>query len=139
MCSIRTTFVALAVCLVAAAMACAEQPTVQPAAKADARTRAQVQAEMHRTMADLIEARSAPQGDQAKIQALVEKVQKLRTELAGPVSAGLGCPWGGPGRGYGRGAGWGAGRGWGPGRGWGFVDANNNGICDRFEAATGQK
>jgi hypothetical protein len=103
---------------------------------------------MHRAMADLIEARSAPQSDQAKIQGLAEKAQKLRAELAGPVPAGLGCPWGGPGRGfgpgYGRGAGWGGrgagwGGGWGPGRGWGFVDANENGVCDRLEAAAAQK
>lgn len=83
---------------------------------------------------------------------------------ATPPMAALGpgwrCPWGGPGcgpgwgAGLGRGAGWGAGmgsgRGWGtgparrpgwgpgPGRGLGFIDLNQNGICDLWEALWGK-
>jgi len=56
----------------------------------------------------------------------------------GPGPAAGRGPGGGRGRGAGRGPGQGKGpigpgRGMGPGGGVGFADANNNGICDRFE------
>lgn len=84
-----------------------------------------VRAEMHRTMAELIEAQSAEKPDQAKIDRLTKKLQELRGQFrapsasaAAPQSAGWVCPRGGPGMGFGRGAGWG-GAGQGRGAGWG--------------------
>lgn len=123
----RNSLGALAACLAIAAVAAAQRPKAQPAAKTDA----QLRVDFHRAMADLVEARSAPQPDQTKIQGLAEKTQKLRAELAGPGPAGRGRGWGGPGRGFGPG--------YGRGAGWGFVDVNNNGICDRLEQATAPK
>lgn len=156
MATMRISSIALAACVASSALAWAQQPPAdrpaqaQPAVKSEVQSQAPVQAELHRAMADLIEARSGSPADPAKIQALTEKVQRLRGQLA-PAQPGLGCAWGGPGRGFGpgygrgpgwggRGAGWGGGYGWGGGRGygWGFVDADHNGVCDRFEQATGQ-
>jgi Spy/CpxP family protein refolding chaperone len=97
-------------------------------AKADTTANADVRAKIHRTMAALIEAQSAEEPDQAKIDKLTKKLQQLRGKLqvqssavvANP-SAGWACPWGGPGMGFGRGAAWGGpGRGMGGGRGAGF-------------------
>jgi hypothetical protein len=165
MATIRRILTGLVACFVLAQFAVAQQPT---APKSDAPTQAKVRADLHRTMADLIEAQSAEKPDQAKVQALSEKVAKLRGEIVPPaVAAGPGRAWGGPGRGpcgawgggpgygrgmgwgggpgYGRGMGWGGGPGYGRGMGWGggygmgFVDANGNGVCDRFEAAAGQR
>jgi len=90
---------------------------------------ADVRARMHRTMADLIEARSAEKPDPAKIERLTKALWQLRAELqtqtpgaaVNPPSVWT-CPWGGPGMGFGRGPAWGGrgpGRGWGPGYGWG--------------------
>jgi hypothetical protein len=157
----RTVSLALVTCFALAQAALAGEPA---AAKPDTPTPAQVRADLHRATADLIEAQSAEKPDVAKIQALTERVAKLRSQVVAPAGV-PGAVWGGPGigpgygrgyglgycpgygRGYGRGMGWGGGRGvgWGGGRGmgWagglGFVDANQNGICDRFEAATGQR
>ena len=90
---------------------------------------AELRAEIHRTLAALIEAQSAEKPDQAKVDELTKKLQQLRGKLrsqnaaaVGNATAAWGCPWGGPG--YGRGAGWGRGgkgAGFGPGggRGWG--------------------
>jgi len=137
--------------------ACGQGQEAKPADKADvaktAPSAASLRAEMHRTMAALIEARAAERPDQEKIQKLTEQVQSLRSQLQakwpGAGAGGPGgwrCPWGGPGmgigpawgggpgRGPGRGgpgpgrgpgAGWGAGRGagWGAGRGAGFGGA----------------
>ncbi len=54
------------------------------------------------------------------------------------IGRGRGAGWGGAGAGQGRGLGYGRGWGLGPhdgrGRGPYFIDANGNGICDRFEA-----
>ena len=92
---------------------------------------AALRAEIHRTLAALIEAQSAENPDQAKVDELTQKLQQLRGKLrsqnavaTGNAAVGWGCPWGGPGPGYGRGAGWGGGgkgAGFGPGggRGWG--------------------
>jgi hypothetical protein len=146
MVTIRKVSIVLLACFALTQLAAAQQPT---AAKSDLPSPAKLRAEMHRTMADLIEAQSAEKPDQAKVQALTEKVAKLRGEIVPPAN-GQARAWGGPGRGpcgawaggpgYGRGmGGWGGGRGMGWGGGWGFVDANQNGICDRFEAATGQR
>ena len=90
-------------------------------AKADTSANAELRAKIHRTMAALIEAQSAEEPDQAKIDKLTKKLQQLRGKLqaqapaaAGNQPAGWACPWGGPGMGFGRGAAWG-----GPGRGQG--------------------
>jgi hypothetical protein len=96
--------------------------------KADSSANADLRAEIHRTMAALIEAQSAEEPDQAKIDQLTKKLQQLRGKLqsqapaaAGNQPAGWACPWGGPGRGFGRGAAWGGpGQGQGVGRGTGF-------------------
>jgi hypothetical protein len=158
MVTIRSLSMTLVACLALTQFALAQQPA--PAAKSDVSTPAQARADLHRAMADLIEAQAAEKPDQAKIQTLTEKVAKLRGQLV-PPAAGPGRAWGGPGfgpgfgrgycagygpgygpgwgRGYGRGMGWGGGRGMGWGGGYGFVAANQNGICDRFEAATGQR
>jgi hypothetical protein len=130
----------------------ADQAKVDDPAKAAAN--ADLRAEIHQTLADLIEARSAETPDQAKVEALTQKLQELRSQWRGqrPATAdGWTCPRRGPG--MGRGAGWGCvGRGWcggagggrgrglGPGAGQGrapggpaFVDKNNSGVCDNFE------
>ena len=96
--------------------------------KADASANADLRAKIHRTMAALIEAQSAEEPDQAKIDKLTKKLQQLRGKLqaqapaaAGNQPAGWACPWGGPGMGFGRGAAWGGpGQGQGGGRGAGF-------------------
>jgi hypothetical protein len=120
----------------------AEKATDKAAAtKVDTAPAAQTRAELHRTMAELIEAQAAAQPDQAKIKALTDKLQELRGKIGGPAAnvprgpmAGGRGPWGGPGMGagmgrgpgrgmgpgYGRGPGWGRGPGGGAGRGgWG--------------------
>ena len=120
----------------------AKGPTAKQAPQATAAHVAELRAEIHRTMAALIEAQSAQQPDQEKITQLTGELQGLRAQLwasgpTGPVgAAGRGWaagawqgPWGGPGpgrgpawgwqgRGQGRGPAWGGGRG-GPGRGYG--------------------
>ena len=97
---------------------------VKAAAQADTPTPAQLRARMHRTMAALVEAQAAENPDQAKIKALVDRLQVLRNQIRAPgpaapnaPPAGWQCPWGGPGMGYGPAWG-GRGRG-GPGRGYG--------------------
>lgn len=128
--------------------------TKQVEAKADISDLAGVRAEMHRTMAGLIEAQSAKEPDPAKIDQLTKHLQQLRTRAQGQSTAAAnpsfswGCPWGGPGMGWGRGAGLGPGggrgRGMGPGAGWGrgvagpaFVDNDRDGICDNYELRHG--
>jgi hypothetical protein len=111
-------------------------------AKADAPTPAQLRAQMHRTLADLIEARNAEKPDPARIDKLSKELEQLRAQIvaqraAGRVDVGYG-------RGYGRGFGCGYGRGFGRGPGWGVnvtvgrglgvIDQNHNGICDNLEA-----
>jgi hypothetical protein len=138
----------------------AEAPTKAPAA-------ADVRAEIHRTLADLIEARSADKPDPAKVDELTRKLQELRGKLvaqatvaAGGAQDGWVCPWGGPGLGAGRGPGRGAAVGPGFGRGWGggggrglgpgagqglapggaaFVDQDHNGVCDYYELRHGKR
>jgi hypothetical protein len=95
---------------------------------ADTSVNAELQAKIYRTMATLIETKSAAEPDQAKIDKLTEKLQRLRGKLqaqtpaaSGNQPAGWAGPWGGPGRGFGRGAAWGGpGHGQGGGRGAGF-------------------
>ena len=114
-------------------------------AKADAPTPAQLRAQMHRTLADLIEARNAEKPDPARIDKLTKELEQLRAQIVAQraavrVDVGYG---GGYGRGYGRGFGCGYGRGFGRGPGWGvnvtvgrglgFIDENHNGICDNLE------
>jgi hypothetical protein len=146
------------------APAAAKHPSAKPAAQAAAKPLPQVRAEMHRTIADLLEAQAAEKPDPARIKALTEQLQKLRGEwnAQGPAAparaAGWGCLWGGPGygwggpgygrgQGYGRGpgygwGGWGGGQGYGRGMGLGagraFVDSDSDGICDNFEIRTGR-
>jgi hypothetical protein len=149
--TLRVAIVGMVTCLLLAPWAMAQAPT---AAKADVPSQAQLRADMHRAMAELIEARAAEKPDQAQIDTLVGKVERLRSQITPAFGPGRGfggpgrgpCAWGaGYGGGYGRGPGWGGGygygrgMGWGPGYGRGFVDANQNGVCDRFEQATGQK
>ena len=63
---------------------------------------ADVRAEMHRTMAALIEAQAAEKPDRAKIDQLAKKLQQMRATLRAQSAAGAGnpagawrCPWGG--------------------------------------------
>lgn len=66
---------------------------VTPAAKT-----AELRAEMHRTLADLAEARAAQEPDQAEIERLQQQLGELRGQLTAPRRAAAGeCPWGGPG------------------------------------------
>lgn len=136
--------------LVAAGWAAESTP---PAATPNVQTPAEavpvatLRAQMHRTLADLIEAQAATPPDQAKIDQLTQQLQQVRAKLLAQRPA-ANAAWGGPGRGYGRGPGWGygmgrgpgmgpgygMGRGLGPGMGRGFVDRDGNGICDYFEA-----
>jgi hypothetical protein len=96
--------------------------------KTDISAKADLRADIHLTMAALIEAQSAEEPDQAKIDKLTKKLQQLRGKLqaqapaaAGNQPAGWACPLGGPGRGFGRSAAWGGlGQGQGAGRGAGF-------------------
>jgi hypothetical protein len=133
-----------------------------------------LRAEIHRTLAALIEARSAEKPDQGKVGELTQMLQQLRGKLraqnvaaGGSAATAWGCPWGGPGPGYGRSACWGGGgrgarggfgpggghgwgggvgrgRGFGPGAGQGlapggaaFVDKDNDGVCDQYELRQG--
>jgi len=124
-----------------ASVGVAEDAKAVPAAKpkqdsgTQTPTTAELRAEIHRTMAAILEARAAEKPDQAKVDQLTQKLQELRGKLRSqdPAAVGSGagvwgCPWGGPGRGYGCGRGYG--RGWGgggpgcgmgpgAGRGWG--------------------
>ncbi len=149
--------------------------TTSPDSKTAARAAAEsaaLRADYHRTLAALIEAQSAEKPDQAKVDQLAKKLQQIRAKLlaqnaaaAGNVPAGWGCPWGGPGLGFGRGPGWGGrgrgagfgpaggrgfgggggfGQGFGPGAGRGlapggpaFLDQDNDGICDYYELRHG--
>ena len=99
----------------------------QVTAKADASANADVRAQIHRTLATLIEARAAENPDQAKIDKLTGELQQLRIKqraqgtTAAATAGNWTCPRGGPGMGYGRGAGWGGpGQGQGAGRGAGM-------------------
>jgi hypothetical protein len=125
--------------------------TESAAAKAGALTPAQLRARMLRVEAALLEAQAAEAPDAQKVDKLRKQLQALRAKLSarapaapfGGRGAGI-CPWGGPGLGLGPawggprrglGGGWGGGVGW--GRGCGYVDADNDGICDYFEARHG--
>ena len=127
------TALALLIVVASAGLAQSADPAAKPAAKpaatqVDPSAALQLRAKMHRTMADLMEARAAEKPDQQKIADLVAKLQQLRGEMqaqapAAPVGPGWRCPWGGPGMGpgpgYGRGPGGGRGPGYGRGQGWG--------------------
>jgi hypothetical protein len=103
----------------------AEPPSETQAAATDAKADtdgpalAHLRATIHRTMADLIEARAAEKPDQERIQQLTERLQQLRRELRAERAAADGGPAMGFGPGPGRGASMGPGRGlaMGPGRG----------------------
>ena len=133
----------------------AAKPAAVPpgGAASPAAAQAELRAQIHRTMAALIEAQAAKEPDPAKIDALTKELQRLRAECwaQGGPAAGMGFG-AGRGMGYGRGAGWGmgGGPGWGGGRGFGpgggrglapggpaFVDENKNGVCDWFELRRG--
>jgi hypothetical protein len=113
-----------------------------PQAKSEAPTAAQLRAGIHRTMAELIEARMAGTPDRAKVDALTRQVRELRGKLqaitpaTGLAGGGGGCPWGGPGMGYGRGWG-GQGRGPGAGRGAGFEPGTRRGPGRGFGPGAG--
>lgn len=106
-----------------------------------------LRAEIHRTLAALIEARAVDDPDEAKVAELTERLQQLRGRLraqtasatrsvasgsAGAMGGGMGYgrggAWGRPG--WGRGFGPGAGRGFGPaaGRGWGGGAGGGRGL-----------
>ena len=105
----------------------------KPAVEMDKTAPARLRAQMHRTMAALIEAQSADEPDPAKIKNLQERLQALRAKMwaqaprgwngqppAWQPGAGRGPGWGrGPGQGRGPGYGWGRGPGYGRGSGWG--------------------
>ena len=85
---------------------------------------AKLRIKFHRTIADLIEARIAPEPDKARIEELQKELQQVRKELhekRPPRRGGSGmrpgpdCPWGEQGMGPGQGRG--GGRGMGPGQG----------------------
>lgn len=109
-----------------------DSPAPQPAVANNAEVRteaappANLRAEIHRTLAALIEAQAAETPDQARIDELTQNLQQLRAKLysqnvaAAVAPAGWACPWGGPGLGRGYGAGWGRGRGAGMGPGGGY-------------------
>jgi hypothetical protein len=141
-----------------------ETKAVKPAETAKVETKtmianAALRAEIHRTIADLIEAQAAEKPDVAKVEALTKKIQDLRGKLFAAVAQpqgacpccqtcclGTGCGFAccgvgrGCGMGRGPGMGWGGGRGFGPGAGRGLgagpaaVDADHDGVCDRYEA-----
>jgi hypothetical protein len=152
-----------------ASLGTAGDPTT-PAAKAPSKAAAgaDVRADIHRTLAALIQARSAEKPDTAKVDELARKLEQLRGKLRGQSGAIAGnaggpgrCPWGGPGVGYGRGMGAGYGRGPGAGRGMGwngggggmgrgaglgrdpggaaFVDRDGDGVCDNYELRHGTR
>jgi hypothetical protein len=140
-----------------------------PAAKVAApslKSVAPLRAELHRTVALLIEAEAADKPDAAKVKELRDKIDairvKIRSELGAPAFGppndrpagmrGRGGPGPGPGMGpgpgrggFGRGAnremGYGRGAGWGPhmGAGWGaaYIDEDEDGVCDRYERIHG--
>jgi hypothetical protein len=128
--------------------------------EADTRGIEALRADIRQTLAELIEAQSAKQAAQTKIDRLTKNLHELRGKLASQPAASAdnqptasNCPWGGPGMGYGRNAGWGGpgrgfgggrgpgyGRGFGPGGGMGrtpggpaFVDEDKDGVCDQYE------
>ena len=133
-----TLLMATAMLLAGASIGWAQDATTDQ--KADTPTPAQLRVQMHRAMADLIEARAAEKPDEAKVEKLADTVQDLRGKIRAQGTApgwygqrgdgyGQQCPWGGPGtgprmgRGYGPGKGYnaqgrgGQGRGMGPGMG----------------------
>jgi len=142
---------ALAVCLGGVSMARGQEapPPEKPAAAAESpRGGAGLRWELHRAVAELIEAQAAEKPDAQKIKELGDQVRSLREQVqancpAGPwAGPGLWCPRGGPGmgfgpawgggagrgparlgRGYGRGFGPARGPGWGAGRGMGLGGA----------------
>jgi hypothetical protein len=109
--TLAMTFVLI--CGVASAVLAQDTTAAKP--PADAKLRA----EMHRTLAALIEARAADKPDQEQIQKLTDQLQELRKELGAPGAAARGGRRGGPGRGFGMGPGPGRGQGPGPGAGFG--------------------
>ena len=108
-----TLIIALTLVWAVAASGLAQDTTTPPADKpaaeaADTLGPAQLRAEMHRTMAALLEARAAPEPDQEKIEELGRQLVALRAKIRahGPGAFGMGqCPWGGPMLGYGQGRG----------------------------------
>ncbi len=135
----------------AAAVALAEdaKPSKSPGelqadAKAETPTPAQLRVQMHRTMAALIEARSAKTPNEAEITKLAQQLRTLRQKIwaqgpvqpVGPPAFGQ-RPMGGPGKGFARGRGQGYGRSGGYGRGygrqWSFVDQDRDGVCDNYQ------
>ncbi len=138
------------------------------AVPADRAAVAKLRAEIHRTVAALIETQAAEKPDAAQVKALTEKLQSLRTQVQAQQPAGFapgmgrgrgtgfgpawacGPGWGGGmgrGPGYGRGPGgargpgYGRGAGLGAGAGWGagFVDEDKDGVCDRYQAIRGNR
>jgi len=106
----RRTFSLLAVAVVVAGLVStaiaqeAKQNTADNApatAQQDATALAQLKANMHRTLADLVEARAAKQPDQAKIEELIKKLQQIREQVVTQRQATLGaagaCPYAGRG------------------------------------------
>ncbi len=92
----------------------------QTTEKAEQPTLAQLEAQLHRTLAALVEARAEENPDPAQIDKLAQRAQTLRRQIfARSVEANFNapCPWGGPGLGLGRGLGYGRGAGYGWGRG----------------------
>lgn len=138
----RTALTTLAALVLTAGLAWAAEksdaasPATQPG---DFAAVAKLRAEMHRTMAALIEAQAAEKPDPERIRSLTEQVGKLRREIwqqTGGPGMGRG-PGMGMGPGMGRGPGWGRGAGYRAGMGWGpgFVDRNNDGVCDNQQQA----
>ena len=131
-------------------------PGCAQTASTDAESATQLEAEMHRTMASLIEARAAKPPTPQVVEQLTMKLQSLRARIVrkagtpGQGWGGAGCPLArgggrglgpcglGPGAGMGQGRGRGRGQGWGRGRGRGFgpgfVDKDADGICDNAES-----
>jgi len=100
-------------CVVASAALAQDATAAKP--PADAKLRA----EIHRTMADLIEAQAADSPDQEQIQKLTDQLRDLRQELGAPGAGARRGGARGPGRGLGMGPGAGRGQGLGPGAGMG--------------------
>ena len=94
--------------------------TTQVDAKAAMAAHAKLRVKLHRTIADLIEARHAEQPDQAQVDKLAKEVEQLRSEIMAQRPAAMGRPGMGYGRGQGRGAGYGPGQGYGRGPGQGY-------------------
>ncbi len=145
---------AAAVALAEDAKASKSPGELQADAKIETPTPAQLRVQMHRTMAELIEARSAKTPNEAEIAKLAGELRTLRQKIwaqgpaqpVGPPAFGQ-RPMGGPGRGfargrgYGRGGGYGRGRGYGRGYGrqWSFVDQDRDGVCDNYQRAWGNQ